>query len=1220
MKLRDVFRFELGYHVRQPWMWLYPVLLLAITLLLAGSSDPALPTLFNAPVKVATFMLYVGLLGTLITAALFVEAGHRDIRWRMESLFHTAPLDKRDYLGGRFLGALVINSLILVLVPIGLLLSTMLPTVPAEKLGPVRLAAYVLPFVIFLLPNLLVNAAVMFGVTVLTRRSLPGYLGALALLAAYMTTLNLNVGVGAPSLSALVDPTGGIALLGSTRGWTRVEQDTRLIELNGLLLWNRLLWTTLGPAMLAFTYRRFRLTHAASSAGRSAPESASDARPSQAAEHPRPLVVSTAKRSFGLRTRVGQVLALASIAFRQMVLSRDFLIVAAGLFGFFLFMGSESRNDTLFDTPRWPVTRWVVVGLTGNVTTLLVSLLAILYAGELVWRERDARVHELSDTQPLADWMPFLGNVLALGLALMVLQAVLLASGIVLQALLGHYAFEPVVYLKVLFGVQLIDYFLIAVLALVVHVTVNGKYVGHLVAVLLLMAILSASRFGIEHNMLVYGSDPGWAYSDLSGFGAFTGAFLWFKVYWASWALLFSVVALLFWVRGTERGPRERIRLARERMRRGALARIAAAVALVLVTGGFVFYNTNVRNDYRTAWEAEAVEAEYERRYKRFESRPQPWLTGMQLHVELHPGQRRIEVQGSYRLVNRTREPIDSVHLSSFQYPELSTSSIRFDRASREVLADVRHGYRIHVLERALQPGDSLQMQFRVALALRGFANQGMGALNTGLIPDGTYLQMLRVLPAIGYQREFHELTADINRREHGLGPRSYFRAIDDSVALHIPRSSPGADWIEFEATVGTARNQTAVLPGTLQRTWVDGDRRYFHYRADTPIMNSIHLFSGRYAVHEARWKDVAIRVFHDPDGAPHLARTVRNVQASLAYFSEQFAPYPRRDFSVVEIAAYHGNFGRAFPGGMMYTETSPVAVARIDEHEPRVVDTPFLIIAHEAAHQWWGHMLVAADVQGSQVLSETLAQYSAVMAMQRTLGLSGTRGFLRSMHLSYLAARGDHATPEVPLLLSSDHEYIHYRKGPVVMYALQEYLGEEQVNGALRTLITTHAMKGPPYPTTRDLYRELRGVAPDSLQSLLEDLMATITLWDFSAVGAHAAAVGPDEYRVTLEVEAAKLRSDSIGNHAEIPMNDLVEIGVFGESSGGDAGAPLYLAKHRIRSGRQTIAVTVRGKPARAGVDPFNRLIARTAEGIIKGAITEVKLEGAPGSSSRPE
>ena len=36
---------------------------------------------------------------------------------------------------------------------------------------------------------------------------------------------------------------------------------------------------------------------------------------------------------------------------------------------------------------------------------------------------------------------------------------------------------------------------------------------------------------------------------------------------------------------------------------------------------------------------------------------------------------------------------------------------------------------------------------------------------------------------------------------------------------------------------------------------------------------------------------------------------------------------------------------------------------------------------------------------------------------------------------------------------------------------------------------------------------------------------------------------------------------------------------------------APLYVRKHRIRSGEQTITVTVPGRPAHAGIDPYHLL-----------------------------
>ena len=73
---------------------------------------------------------------------------------------------------------------------------------------------------------------------------------------------------------------------------------------------------------------------------------------------------------------------------------------------------------------------------------------------------------------------------------------------------------------------------------------------------------------------------------------------------------------------------------------------------------------------------------------------------------------------------------------------------------------------------------------------------------------------------------------------------------------------------------------------------------------------------------------------------------------------------------------------------------------------------------------------------------------------------------------------------------------------------------------------------------------------------------------------------------------QARKEVVDSVGVETEVPMNDLVEVGVFAAAEDGGAGAPLYLRVHRVRSGEQRITVTVPGKPARAGIDPRSLLI----------------------------
>jgi hypothetical protein len=160
-------------------------------------------------------------------------------------------------------------------------------------------------------------------------------------------------------------------------------------------------------------------------------------------------------------------------------------------------------------------------------------------------------------------------------------------------------------------------------------------------------------------------------------------------------------------------------------------------------------------------------------------------------------------------------------------------------------------------------------------------------------------------------------------------------------------------------------------------------------------------------------------------------------------------------------------------------------------------------------------------------------------------------------------------------------------------MYALSEYAGVERVNGALRRLIEQHDSPGASPATTLDLYRELQAVTPDSLQYLLHDLFEVNTFWEFKTEQVTALETEPGTWDVTLDVQARKMVYDSAGVETEVPMDELVEIGVFAPA--GDGGSvlsqPLYVQMHRIHTGKQTITVRVRRKPVLAGVDPYHVL-----------------------------
>ena len=712
-----------------------------------------------------------------------------------------------------------------------------------------------------------------------------------------------------------------------------------------------------------------------------------------------------------------------------------------------------------------------------------------------------------------------------------------------------------------------------------IHVVVNHKYLGHMLVVMAIVFTRVAPAFGIRHNLLRYGMDPGWTYSDMNGFGPFIGPVLWFKLYWAAWALLLMVIATSLCVRGRESGARRRLRMALERFTGGgALARAAGtAVALILLLGGWVFYNTNVLNDWA---ERGTPQAEYEKRYSRFEGAPQPTIVSADLRVEIYPERLAVDLRGTFHLVNTSGVPIDSVHV--VLDPDAEARSFSFDRAASRVLTDAEVGYRIWTLDQELEPGDSLRLTFDVAWRTRGFKNDRMP---TSVAGNGSYFNR-RWMPFIGYQPAFE--LADIEARKHfGLDLRPPAPRPGDAVARQHRSAVTDADLVHVSAVLGTSGEQIAVTPGVLRRSWTENGRSYFHYETEKPEAFGVSMISGRYAVIEDRWQDVPLRIFHHPSHAFNLERMFRSMKASLEYFTTEFGPYPDTHLRIVERPRYDGG-GSAHPNTIVFAED--VFLTRVDGDQ---FDMAFFGTAHEVAHTWWGGQVTGAAGVRGQGMSESLANYSAMMVTETRYGLGAARRVYDFQMDRYLRRRAEMGR-DVPLLEIEDQPWIAYGKGAVALYLLRDHIGTERVNSALRSYLEKHGDGKPPFPTSLDLYAELRAATPDSLQYLLTDLFETVTLWEVRTERAVAEPTSSGEYQVRIDVVARKMRADSVGNEAEIPMDDFVEIGIFASDDGDDPGAPLHLKRHRIRSGEQTIVVTVPREPARAGIDPWHKLIDR--------------------------
>jgi hypothetical protein len=730
-------------------------------------------------------------------------------------------------------------------------------------------------------------------------------------------------------------------------------------------------------------------------------------------------------------------------------------------------------------------------------------------------------------------------------------------------------------YLQILFGFQLTEYLLFAVLAFVVHVLANQKYLGHLVAVVLYGLIALSPLLGLEHRLLVYGASPPWSYTQMRGFGPSVGPWVWFKLYWAAWALLLAVGGLLLWARGREGGLRARLRIARARLTSRMTALAAATAALVLGVGGYVFYNTNVLHRYVTQGEDNRIRAQYERRYARYQRVPQPRVAATSVHVELQPERRVAEVRGTYVMVNRDTVPIDTVYLAPS--PAVRTTGVTFDRPARLAVADSAHFTQAYALARPLRPGDTLRLDFALRHAPRGFTNAGV---STAVLHNGTQIKLADWLPGVGYQAS-RELLKPRDRADHGLPARPVFPVVEDEAArYHIGQRAT------FEAVVGTSAGQTAVAPGALQRSWTEGARRYFHYRTDAPIGGEMPILSAVYALHReifrpaAGGRPVEIRVHYDPRHRDIVDNVVRGARATLEYGAKHFGPYPYGHVTISERSA--GGMGlNAESGNVDYSEQFAMLAP---ERSPNAFDFAVAVLGHEMGHNFGPPI---AAVEGAPVVSESFAWYVAMGVMGHAYGREHLARLVGWMHQPYPHRPIRQGAP----LIRGLDPWTGYRRGPFALFALREFVGEDRVNAAIRRWRERHFAAGAPPATTLTLLRELRAVTPDSLQYLLRDLFEQNTFWELGVAGTAKPARG-GSWDVTLHVQARKVVVDSAGRETEVPMDDLVDLGVYASPNLRMPTDPLYLRRQRIRSGRHTITLSVPRRPARVGLDPHLLLL----------------------------
>ena len=1185
--LGRIFAFEVRYQLRQPLFWFAAALFFLLTfgavttdVVTIGGSIGSVNR--NAPFVLMQILLVMTVIGTFLTTAFAANSVYRDFESQADAIFFSLPLRKADYLFGRLSGSLAVSWLVYVAVLLAVGLGGLMPWLEPERIGPFHLSPYLFSMLAFVLPNVIITGAIFFAIATLTRSLLYTYAGVVVFFVGYAVAGIFLDNLDNRNLAALVDPYGFGAFELVTRYWTVAEKNTGLMPLRGILLWNRLMWLALAGAVMLLTWARFKFTTAGSGAAqrwrwRRQPAAETPDVPASAA--PLPAVAprfgaATTWTQFLRQTRIETVGALRGVPF--------LIMLFAGLLNVF---GSTFSLDDLYGTKIYPVTNLMLRAIAGAFA-LFVFLVLTFYSGELVWRERNLRMSELFDALPVRTWVAWASKLCALAAVLVTMLVAVLLACVGIQAFSGYAHFEIPLYLKGLFLVALPQFLFFAALCLFMQVVLDNKFLGWLVSSLFYIAGFVLPALRLEHHLYRFGTAPEAPYSDMNGYGHFVQPLVCFYLYWGLVCAALVVVAHLFWVRGTETPFRLRARQARRRLTRPTVSALVLAATGAVAVGGFIYYNTNVLNHYQPTKTLYDRQAAYEKKYRRYLGLPQPRVTDVDADVDIYPETRTVAIRGRYRLENRTGVPIDHLHL--YLNPDVTVHTL-LPAGGVLDMADDDLGYRIYRLDPPLRPGAETQVTYDLTIENRGFVNNGS---RNQIVYNGTFFDSFDFFPHVGYVKRV-ELDDPNERRRRDLPPVQRFPKIHDAAAHADNYLSSEADWVRFATTVSTSPDQIAIAPGYLKREWIENGRRYFRYEMDSPIFDFFAYLSARYAVKRDRWNDVDIEIDYHPDHAYNVDRMIAAVKKSLDYFTAHFGPYQHHQVRIIEFPRY-ARFAQSFPNTIPFSESIGF-IARLDDR-PDAIDYVSYVTAHEVAHQWWGHQVVGGNVQGATLMSETLAQYSALMVMERDYGRDKMHRFLKYELDRYLSGRGGERIEELPLVLVEDQPYIHYRKGSLVMYALKDYVGEEALNRALADYVRATAFQKPPYTDSLEFLDFVRRAVPPERQAILDDLFRNITLYGNRAVGATWSKRQDGKYVVHLEIAAAKYRADGKGNETPAPVDDWIDIGVFGERDpkGPSEGRLLAMEKRHVEGKGGMFDVVVDQEPKKAGIDPFNKLIDR--------------------------
>lgn len=1161
----NLIAFEVYYQSRQRALVLFALLFMGLGFLLAvqGYASPQL--LLNGPFQIA-FHTALFSLACVFPLMFFTVSGVlRDQKYDFGSLVYSTPIARRQLFWSRYLGVVGFGVLAISPFLLGAVLGEILPMPSGDRqLGSFGCSYYLSGWLWFIVPNSIICGSVIFMISSWTRNQLATYAAAVGIYALYwLCALYLNSPLmanatpleeGQLALAALADPFGISAFFEQTQYWTVYQKNHELLHAEGYLLYNRLLWLGISLLLVVMASRMNPFQQG----------SARKAVPSEEA----PLPARAGYVSQQVRLAPGRWWpafgSILRIEVRYVFGSLPYLAIL-GLWGVIVFTEIYSRiyGGGSYGEQLYPTTG-LLLWLIRDPLPWLSILLLVFYSGELVWRERELRIDSLIYAGPVNKKSLFVAKWLCLLFLPLSLMIVSILIGVGFQVAGNYLHFEPSLYLSLFYyeGLPLVFY---SLLALFVQVVSPRKYLGMFLTLLLIIVFRPtvATQLGLHHPLLQLGAFPEVVYTDMNGYGDYRKGFHYLGAHWTLLGLLLGALAWQFWP--------SRADGYKKKWSAGTMSILLLLATLLTISGVIIYNQVNIQGAYQSPSQQMDFQEAYEQKFKKHEQPNRLFPVAVDTEVDLYPEEGAYRVLATCTMENKSDTLVEEVFITE----RIPVTSFEMEGGVL-VEKDTFFHTRLYRLAKPLLPGDTIRYTYQLYHQKKGFAT------TRGLVENGTYLMRSEFDPVLNYRASL-EIRDEKERARRGLPPRK--ETINEEAQLHLPSAAVGK--IRFNCQLSTSGDQTAIAPGKLRRHWTKDGRNFYHYQSQQPLLPILNYFSARYKVDHSQYRGIDLAFYYHPSHAMNIAPIKSSTQLVLDYCYQNFGPYPLDHLRIAEIPGHWPFGGQAIAGTISMVENRLYVV---DTRAADAFDLVAKRTIHEVAHQWWGGLLSPKNTVGSDFLVEGLAKYTEAVVMEQSEGLGAVWQLSKTANQQYFRERTLAEQEESPLFLCKNESYLAYGKGFVVMLALRELLGEEEVNSALRNLLEQHSCEIDPTLTSLDFLEALYQQANPSDTVLINDWLKRKITYDLSIPDATIRERPDGQFEITATIAAQRYAATPAGELQAVGIEEPLQVGLFEELSKdlGKGEKPLYLASVCVEEGTQQLTIVTPNRPNYLIIDPF--------------------------------